>query len=145
MIDFINPTNNFTHIKTLIFISMCFSQFLCKATMFLFMKSLFFFSTLQWRVYPDENIIFFFTFLNKTMCKDKTHIMTSSSRSLPKPNTNKKGEEKWTWLLFSEKEKNVYVVCRKQQENWKRCFASLRPLYNGLITSRNQLCQNMIK
>ena len=48
-----------------------------------------------------------FTFLNKTTFKDKTCIMTSSSRFLPKPKTTKKWKEKWNWLQFSERKKDV--------------------------------------
>ena len=37
---------------------------------------------------------FFFTFLNKTTFKYKTHIMTNTSRALLKPETIKKWKEK---------------------------------------------------
>ena len=38
-----------------------------------------------------------------------------------------------------------FYVCRKHKKNCQRCLASLRPLYNGVTTSRHLLCQTMIK
>ena len=42
-----------------------------------------------------SSFTFFFTFLNEILFKDKTLIMTFSSRSLLKPKAIKKWKEKW--------------------------------------------------
>ena len=119
---------------------MCFSLFLYKATIFLFMKCFF------PQPYDGEftlkkkiSLTFFFIFLNKTMFKNKTHIMISSSRSLPK--TIKKWKEKWNWLQFSEEENMFCVACRKTVKNYERCLASMK----GVTISRHLLCQTVIK
>ena len=83
-----------------------------------------------------------FTFLNKTTCKDKIHIMSSSTRSVPIPKTIKKWKEKWNWLqseAFVQRcsVKKVFLeISQNSQENtsglgpatllkkrlWHRCF-----------------------
>ena len=58
------------------------------------------------------SFLFFFTFSNaKRRSKiNKTHH-DYSSRSLPKPKTNKKWKEKWNWLQFSEPKDRCLVLC----------------------------------
>ena len=123
-----------------IIISTYFSWFLYKAFMFLFMC----YFQLYYRDFIPMKIIsftFFFIFLNKTMFKDKTHMILVQGLCWNLKQI--KNGKKRNWLQFSEKEKMICVVFTKK--NWKKCLASLWPLHKGVATSRPLVCQTMIK
>ena len=84
-------------------------------------------------------------FLNKTMFKDKTYIMSSSTRSLQKPKTIKNGKKNGIGYSFARKKRCSRLSARNTKKNWKRCLASLRYLYKGMTISRHLLCKTIIK
>ena len=76
------------------------------------------------------SLTFFFTFLNETTFKDKTHILILVQGHCRNLKQIKNGKKNGIGYSFRRK---------------KRFLASPRPLYKGVATLRHLVCETMIK
>ena len=117
---------------------MCFSWFLC-CVLFQFYDAEF----IRMKIII---FTFCFTFLNNTTLKNTTHMILVQSlcRNLKQM---KNGKKNGTGYSF-QRNKRCFALSAgntKKKKKWKRCLASLRPLYQGVATSRHLVYQTMIK
>ena len=66
-----------------------------------------------------KNIFTSLTFLSETTFKEKRHIMSSGTRSLPKPKPSKNGKKNGIGYNFQRKKRCSVLSARNTKKNWK--------------------------